>query len=218
LDIEWFLRQNEATHLYHYFKGKAEAQSRANRRTMIAEEISGSLDEALTTLKNKPSDNCGVYYLRAACKVPYSPGSKAAENHQVTVFDKSATCVGVGAMADGIVTELLVSDSFYPCVPVIAIGNGRTSLAHFDGLTPGLKDTISERCKANQYSTILVVQREWPPKHITVSDILFNTFGEFKRPGFSVELVKVPLNASMGNGRIGVMVIGSSVLVYPMEQ
>lgn len=182
-------------------------QNHANRRRMKVKAISGSLEGAIEKIRSKSHGDWRVYYLAGGCQIPYNPRSKMVENHPVTVFNQSATCVGVASIATSSVTEMIVSDSFTPCVPVIAIGHERASLAHFNGT--GLSDQFAASCRSNQCTKILVIQRTAPQKQIDVSNAIF---GGLKTAGFDVELATVPLS-----GTIGVMVIGSNVLVYPIS-
>src|SRR5262245_27623115 len=98
---------------------------------MKAKAISGPLNqELLNSIKNE--NLLGVYYLTEPINVPYAY-TPDVDTQTVEVFEQSATRVGVKAMATGSVTVLLVSDSFRPCVPVIAIGQEKNSLVHFQG-------------------------------------------------------------------------------------
>jgi hypothetical protein len=122
---------------------------------MPAQKIVGSLDQALTTLKNNPSDACQVYYLEESCDLPYAPTTDV--NEQVTVGEMIATRVAVNDMVTASVSVMLVSDSFRPCVPVIAIGQENKSLAHVQG--PGLAQRFVKSCQDNKFRTILVIKK-----------------------------------------------------------
>jgi hypothetical protein len=174
---------------------------------MKVEEISGSLNEAL--LNRLKDGSPGVYCLKEPCKVPYEYIGDV-KVQQVTVFEKIVTRVGVNAMATGSVTALLVSDSFRPCVPVIAIGQENNSLFHFQGINPVLLKEFYNSCKDNQSSTIVVIKKK---SHEAAGDLSKRICSGPNSEGFNVpvELVEAPLE-----GMIAVMVIGSSVLVYQM--
>jgi hypothetical protein len=173
---------------------------------IVAKLLSNSLKDAVTLVKQENLDHRRVFWLNGSHAVPYDPGSEANVNHEVELFGERSLCVGIAAVGtDTTYKALLVSDSFAPCVPVIAIGRTGTHLAHCNG-SGGIMTYSSKWLKTHR---IMVIQRERGVQQKAVSDAIALNL---RKAGYEkVEIAVVPLE-----GSIGVIVAGCTALVYEM--
>src|SRR6185436_3503736 len=162
--------------------------------------LSASLEDSVDIIRKKSLDHRRVYYLATSCSVPYKPGAKITENHDVQIFGTNAVCVGIGSIGtDPTCKSLLVSDSFGPCVPVVAIGRTGTHLAHFNG-TGSINEFSSKWLKTHR---IAIIQKARHVKQTAVSEEIAK---ELKNLGFQkVELAALPIDCT-----IGIVVVGST--------
>lgn len=172
---------------------------------MKTRQTHGTLRDCVQMMMNKSLSQRRLYYLNDPQEIPYSPTCEVAENHEVDLFGQAATCVGVTSIAtDTSYKKPLVSDSFAPCVPLVAIGRTGTHLAHCNGIS-GITRYSAIWLTSHR---IMVIGKTNSARQIQVArkiqEILRNHgFGQ-------AELFEVPYEDTMG-----VIVIGSTVLAYP---
>ncbi|HTV84388.1 MAG TPA: hypothetical protein VME63_03230 [Dyella sp.] len=172
---------------------------------MKTKQVHGTLQQCVQMIMDKSLNQRRLYYLNLSQKAPYSPTTQMLDNHEVDLFGHAATCVGIASFAtDQTYKKPLVSDSFGPCVPVIAIGRTGTHLAHCNG-SGGIMDYSKSWLKTHR---IMVVAKTEHAKQFQVANAIQELLRSqgFEQP----ELFKVPFSTAMG-----IIVIGSTVLAYP---
>lgn len=171
---------------------------------MKTRQTYGTLSQCVQMMVNKSLSQRRLYYLDTPQVAPYSPTSGTLENHEVDLFGSAATCVGVASFAtDKTYKKPLVSDSFAPCVPVVAIGRTGTHLAHCNG-SGGIIDYSATWLTSHR---IMVIGKSENAKQLSVAKAIQQ---QLEKNGFKqVEMFVVPFA-----GLMGVIVIGSTVLAY----
>ncbi|MFC3650086.1 hypothetical protein ACFONN_00905 [Dyella humi] len=174
---------------------------------MKTRQTSGTLNDCVQMMVNKSLSQRRLYYLNIQQKAPYFPTSKMLENHQVDVCGLRGICVGIASFAsDTTYKTPLVSDSFGPCVPVIAIGRTGTHLAHCNG-SGGIMEYSSNWLPTHR---VMVIRKT---KHTKQAEVAQAIQDNLKSKGFTqAEMFDVPFSSS-----IGIIVIGSTALVYPQK-
>src|SRR5687767_8491704 len=134
---------------------------------MKIKALSASIEDCIKIISAKSLDHRRVYYLTEKQKVPYDPGAETLHNHEVDLFGTKALCVGIQSVGTDTTHKApLVSDSFAPCVPVVAIGRTGTHLAHFNG-TGSVDKFSAQWLKTHR---LFVIQKLHNAKQTLVSD------------------------------------------------
>lgn len=119
----------------------------------------------------------------------------------------AATYVGIAQVAAVAQGAFIVSDSFAPCVPVVAFGRNTCSLAHCNGIG-GIDGYSADWDKAA--ASIIVVSKERESRQSQIAGLIFE---KLTSKGFkSLSICELPTSNT-----IGIIVRGDTILMYWQE-
>jgi hypothetical protein len=167
---------------------------------MAIKHVNGTLKDNLKLLDVPTGDDLRIYCVTGRQQIPYDPPMDGLSNEDVVFFGQTAKYVGINSIYTGGRSELLVSDSFSPCVPVITLGGNTVTLAHRNGAAIKFANGIDGN------DDIYILQKLGYGKNELVS----NAIADALRPARRVKVVGLPI----GQVTIGVIVKGSNAIVY----
>lgn len=167
---------------------------------MAIQHVNGTIEDNLHRLDVAVADDLRVYCLADAQPVPYPPPTSGHDNDNVNLFGHPARYVGITNQDIAGHNAILVSDSFSPCVPVIATHADGTRLAHRNG------SAVEFAATWPLTGSLFLLKKLGHAQQERVADALL----ERLQDRFAVKVVSLPVGQAM----IGVIVKGRAVIVY----
>jgi len=165
--------------------------------------VEGELRDLVVKMSAPGKGVTKVRFLAATQATPY--GVKCHhDNEEVDLFGHPARYVGIANHDEVNRGRFIVSDSFSPCVPVIALERGRCSLAHCNGIG-GINQYSASWGKVD--ARVIVISKG---KNEQQKKVASEVLKKLQKNGFaSADMCELPTASC-----IGVIVRDDTILVY----
>ncbi len=159
--------------------------------------------------KRKENFSRYLYYLVGTYELPYGKTFSIGKDQSVTLCKIKENIPYVAINQSICITgpePILVSDSFSPCVPVIAVSRKKTTtaLAHCNGLT--IVEDLVAQWKDFGFKRIMVISKSNNQRQSLIANDIAE---KFSQEGFNTKIFTAPIAEMMA-----VIVINSIVVAY----